>query len=281
MAREEKFMSSTDPGRIVCPGCGRSGPYRPELAGKRLKCKCGGIIQVPARSLPVEASDEPLRPQPVAPAPSVPPDDPDAGYDIRETAETDNRPVQRPANVLAYGTGAAPAPPPETGPGAFPIYPRPKTYSSNSAAEQSHLIRMVIVIAAITVVIGGSIFGIRMLKGPGSSAPQLGEDADIEAKISDEYHKDVHAWFQEDPSRIMGPWTQTQALSQADRWQQQGAKQVLAFGSRISMVAVIELPDDPAKRKALFDWQAQWHREHLTKVWTDVGQKYLMIRLGI
>jgi hypothetical protein len=251
------------------------------LAGKKLKCKCGGIIEVPAHSPPAPPSDEPLRPEPIAPAPSGPADDPDAGYDIQKTAESDKRPVRRPPNVLAYGTGAAPAPPPEPGPGAFPVYPRPKTYASDSAAEQSHLIRMVILIAVITVVIGGSILGIRMLKGPGSNAPQLGEDADIEAKINDEYHKEVHAWFQEDSSRILGPWTQTQALSQADRWQQQGAKQVLAFGSRISLVVVIELPDDPAKRKVLFDWQAQWHREHMTKVWTDVGQKYLMIRLGI
>jgi hypothetical protein len=119
-----------------------------------------------------------------------------------------------------------------------------------------------------------------MLKGSGPTTPQLGEDADIEAKMDDEYHKEVHAWFQEDSSRLMGPWTQTQALSQADRWQQQGAKQVLAFGSRMSMVAVIELPDDPAKRKPIFDWQAQWHRDHFVKVWPDVGQKYLMIRLG-
>jgi len=280
MASEEKLMSTTGPGRIVCPSCGRSGPYRPELAGKRLKCKnCGGIIQVPVRSLPVETSDEPLHPEPIAPAPTEPADDPDAGYEVRQTPESDNRPVQRPPNVLAYGTGAAPAP--EPAPSAFPTYPRPKTYASNSAAEQSQLIRMVILIAVITVVIGGSIFGIRMFKGPGSSAPQLGEDADIEAKISDEYHKEVHDWFQEDPSRIMGPWSQNQAVAQADRWHEQGAKQVLAFGSRISLVVVIELPDDPAQRKPIFDWQAQWHKEHLAKVWTDVGQKYLMIRLGI
>ena len=139
---------------------------------------------------------------------------------------------------------------------------------------------MVIIFAVIAAVVGGSIFGIRMLKGTGPTGPQLGEDADIQAKIDGEYNKEIHAWFQEDGTRIMGPWTQSQALSQADRWKEMGAKQTLAFGSRMSMVAVIELPDDPAKRKALFDWQAQWHASHLVKVWTDVGQKYLMIRLG-
>jgi hypothetical protein len=34
-------------------------------------------------------------------------------------------------------------------------------------------------------------------------------------------------------------------------------------------------------RKQIFDWQAQWHREHFQKVWADGGQKYLMIRLGL
>ena len=62
-------MSTTQPQRIVCPACGRSGPYRPELAGKRLKCKCGGTIQVPAASGPEDQSEEPLRPEPIAPAP--------------------------------------------------------------------------------------------------------------------------------------------------------------------------------------------------------------------
>lgn len=270
-------MAANQPGRIVCLSCGRSGPYRPELAGKRLKCKCGGVIQVPAAG-PAEAeSDEPLRVEPIATGAT---EDPDAGYDIREPDEPVKQARKRPPDVVAYRTGAAASPPAEAAPEAYPTYPRPKTYSSNTAAEKSQLIRMAILFVVIGLVIGGSIFGIRMLKGSGPSTPQLGEDADIEAKINDEYHKEVHAWFQEDSSRLLGPWTQSQALSQADRWQQQGAKQVLAFGSRLSMVAVIELPDDPAKRKPIFDWQAQWHRDHFAKVWPDVGQKYLMIRLG-
>jgi len=274
-------MPSAQPTRIVCPSCKRSGPYRPELAGKRLKCKCGGTIEVPAAS--TAEDDEPLHIEPVRPAaaasmPAEQPENPDDGYDIRED-DIPKRPVERPADVVSYRTATSEAPE-EPAPQTYPTFARPKTYGRNVEAEQSQLVKLVILLVVIVGIIAGSIFGIKMLKGSGPTGPQLGEDQDIEAKLSDEYHKEIHAWFQEDSSRIMGPWTQSQALSQADRWQQDGAKQVIAFGSRMSMVAVIELPDDPAKRKALFDWQAQWHRDHFQKVWGDVGQKYLMIRVG-
>ena len=76
-------MPTAQPDRIVCEGCRRSGPYKPELAGKKIKCKCGHIMRVPvARSAapmpaksvppsvappePVEAADEEIvRPQPL------------------------------------------------------------------------------------------------------------------------------------------------------------------------------------------------------------------------
>ena len=141
---------------------------------------------------------------------------------------------------------------------------------------------MVLVVAILGVVIVGAIFGLKFLRGSGTPAgPQLGEDGDIEAKLNDEYHKEIHDWYKEDESRMLGSWSEEQALTYADRWQKEGAKQVIAFGSKMSLELVIELPDDPAQRKAIFDWQAQWHSEHFQKVWTDVGQKYLMIRMGL
>jgi hypothetical protein len=162
----------------------------------------------------------------------------------------------------------------------YPTMSRPKT--QDGGEEKSGLLRMVLLVGVLGLLIAGAIVGIKKFGGSHRPAgPQLGEDADIEEKIQDEYNKDVHAWFQEDHTRILGPWSESQALGQADRWQQQGAKRVLAFGARLSMLVVIELPDDPAQRKQLFDWQADWHGRHMQKIWTDVGQKYLMIRLGI
>jgi hypothetical protein len=274
--------------RIVCSQCGRSGPMKPALAGKKLRCKCGNLIMVP--EFPAEEAQsedlqdlEPLRPEPVQEGQAAHSGvDEGDEYDIRDAAPADNREVERPADVVAYQS-ARRAAPPEPPASAFPHFARPKTYGSDSSAEQSSLIRYAIILAVLAVLIGGSIAGMKFLggHGGGSSAPMPGEDADIVAKMNDEYCKEIHAWFQEDNTRIMGPWSQSQALSQADKWSQMGAKQVLALGSRMSLVAVIELPDEAAKRKQLFDWQAQWHAEHMQRVWTDVGQKYLMIRLGV
>ena len=39
---------------IRCPSCGRTYAYKPELAGRRVKCKCGAAIQVPAAAPPDE-----------------------------------------------------------------------------------------------------------------------------------------------------------------------------------------------------------------------------------
>lgn len=270
--------------RITCPQCGRSGPYRAEMAGRKLKCKCGNVMQIPAAN--TEDTEEPIKLDPIAPAMrAARAEEQGDEYDVAEPAPEPNRNVQRPADVIAYRSAPAEKEPP-TKPmaPAFPTFMKPKTYSAGEGADQSQLVRLVIILAIVVAVIGGAIFGIRYVAGSHSASARAalpGEDADIQAKMQDEYYKEVHAWFQQDGSRMLGPWTQQQALSQVERWQDMGAKQVLAFGSRLSTVAVIELPDDPAKRKQIFDWQAQWHADHFEKIWTDVGQKYLMIRLGI
>jgi hypothetical protein len=52
-------LAST-PTSIVCPSCGKRYGYKPELAGKRVKCKCGGVIGVPAAPAPVEEEAAPV-----------------------------------------------------------------------------------------------------------------------------------------------------------------------------------------------------------------------------
>jgi len=279
-------MAENQTSRIVCPSCGRSYSYKPELAGRKAKCKCGGIIQVPVQEAPAADEPEPLRPEPVAPAPvAAGESSEDTGdeYDIREPAKIEKPTVKRSPQVLAYRGGAATDPSPAQGSRrAFPSIHRPSTDSAREAEEQSQVVKMVVVTAILAVVIVGAIFGLKFMHGSSTPAgPQLGEYGDIQAKMDDEYHKEIHDWFKEDNTRILGPWTQEQALVFANRWQKQGAENVIAFGSKMSLVVVIELPDDPAQRKQIFDWQTQWHAEHFQKVWKDVGQKYLMIRLGV
>jgi hypothetical protein len=41
-------MESTTTGKFSCDGCGKSYSWKTELAGRRVKCKCGGVMTVPA-----------------------------------------------------------------------------------------------------------------------------------------------------------------------------------------------------------------------------------------
>ena len=43
---------------IVCPACGKRYAYKPEMAGRRLKCKCGGVISVPLPPTPEPMEDQ-------------------------------------------------------------------------------------------------------------------------------------------------------------------------------------------------------------------------------
>src|SRR5215471_14931347 len=45
------------PAVITCPTCSKEYRWKPELAGKRVKCKCGEVIAVPASQPEPEAND--------------------------------------------------------------------------------------------------------------------------------------------------------------------------------------------------------------------------------
>jgi len=78
---------------VLCPSCGKQFRWKPELAGKRAKCKCGGVIAIPA-----------------PPAPAPPAGDEDE-YDIAPTA----------APVVPRSTAPAqPAAPADSQPGLSP-----------------------------------------------------------------------------------------------------------------------------------------------------------------
>lgn len=54
-------MGSTTAGKFSCDACGKSYGWKAELAGRRVKCKCGGVMTVPA-SDPAAVEDAPLPP---------------------------------------------------------------------------------------------------------------------------------------------------------------------------------------------------------------------------
>ena len=43
-------MGETTQAKFSCPSCGRQFSWKPELAGKSAKCKCGATIKIPAQA---------------------------------------------------------------------------------------------------------------------------------------------------------------------------------------------------------------------------------------
>lgn len=151
--------------------------------------------------------------------------------------------------------------------------------------EHSALIRQAILYTLILLVIVGGIFSLRFIGSSKSSSttPALGEDADVEQMMRDENGTEVRAWLADRRGRMLSGMTDTQAEHRIDDWYNMGATKVYAFGGTLSMTVALELPANPAKRKALFDWVNHWHQDMPNPIppMSDVGQKYLLVRLKL
>ena len=86
-------MAQTQEMKFACPSCKKEFTWKPEIAGKKAKCKCGTVIDIPAAP-----------PPPPLPPPDVDPfDNPDYMYDFAE----------EPKGTAGGAAGAPPPPPPQ------------------------------------------------------------------------------------------------------------------------------------------------------------------------
>jgi hypothetical protein len=213
---------------IQCPACGKSLQVPPQLAGKRAKCSCGQVLQVPA---------------------------------------TPNQAAQAAGLTLGY-RGAS-----------------PKGHSPNE--EHAAVIRQAIIYSALLVLLVGLVFAVRFVgtrysaNSKAAVAATPGEDAMVSEMIDNENGTEAREWLAGHPGRMLSGMTTSQAQSRIDQWYRMGATKVYAFGGVLSMSAVLELPADPAQRKALIDWTNDWNAKSLVKPTPDVGQKYLLVRLRL
>ncbi len=164
--------------------------------------------------------------------------------------------------------------------------PKPRAQEKKREAtgprKKSRIARVAIILGVLVAIIALPAIGLHWWTShQAPPKPLVGQDKDVTSKLTKEPHQEIHTWFQQDSNRVLGPWSKDEALKTADEWKKDGAKQVIAIGTHISTVAVIELPDNPTQRKGLFEWAANWNQQHDQKVWPDVGQHYLMIQLGI
>jgi hypothetical protein len=247
-------MASAQEGKVTCESCGRQYSWKPPLAGKKAKCKCGAAISFPQQVPAPEAQDL---------------------YDVAE-------PPQDPSAPLEY------QPPPPSAPAA----PRKKAVSKSPIAEEhkaekaAKLRQMAVILGALALVIGVVIGGKYLM--PSQSVPPPipqnlpGQDSRVAKMIADDGATEVEQWFKTNTEGgVIGFfWTRGKTEKVAEAWYKQGAKTVLAFGRNWTYSLAIELPDDKDKRQYFIDYAAEYRSEnpglHLPPQ-TDVGQKYIVI----
>jgi hypothetical protein len=257
-------------GVISCPACGASYPWKPQLAGTKVRCKCGKLFEArPPKALPAEAVAEP---EIIAV---------DEDSDVSVIPSKRRMPtVMRPAG--GGGGGAATAAPPPTISAAdlaaaYPTHGRRRVVAQADAGDDSKKKLLVPLIAICVLLVGGGIFAGLALKGGmlGSSKPMLGDDKMITEMIEGENGTEVKEWLKANSRHMFFNMTEGQASGLADRLYAMGALKVYAFGEVISKSIAVELPDDPVKRKALFDYEKQ-HNGWRSKS-KDVGQRYFLL----
>jgi len=158
-------MSSGEPGKIVCDGCGRRYTWKPQLAGKTVKCKCGAAITVP-RDEPVEVAPD--------------------GYDLADVGAADapaytpaayTPPAYSPpasADAAAPGARSAGKPGPSRIPGAR------QSPRGDGSAKKNEVRKIVTIAVGLVLVIGlviGAKFAFQAFGSSGKAKNLKGMDA--------------------------------------------------------------------------------------------------------
>jgi hypothetical protein len=163
---------------------------------------------------------------------------------------------------------------------AFGI-PAPHRAAQVTEDRAGQLNQILIAVALMLLLLAGIMAGRLAWRHFNKPVNYVGDDAKVAELIDDSGGTEIHAWLKQDPQRIAGGMSSVQALALADRLQLMGAKQVLAFGSRMTRVLAIELPENPDQRKALFVYENDYEQQHFEKPSKDVGQHYLLMNLGL
>ncbi len=250
-------------GFISCPQCGATYAWKQQMAGKKVRCKCGKMF---AAHLPAALPAEPVE------EPDIFAIDEDSDYSaLPKKAPT--RMVAASAAPAARGSAAGGAPDLAA---AYPMRGRGRVVAQEEDLNASK--KKILVPAAIVVMlIGGGIFATLAMKGGllGPRKAMLGDDAQIIAMIEDEGGTEVKEWIKAHNRHMIHNMTEGQVIGFADRLYGMGAVKVYAFGEVISASLAVELPADPAQRKKLWEFEKQ-HNRFRSKA-KDVGQNYFLL----
>jgi hypothetical protein len=288
-----------------CDACGKQYPWKPELAGKKAKCKCGALLNIPAQpqaaraparvavAVPVDESQEyrcPACKNELNPGTAV---CINCGYDLR-TGEYVNTQVDTGDVEEAE---AAPTPkkkkkvaaPAKTGkPSATAwvgVTKSRREKASETEKDNSRTMKQVIIALVLCVLVVGVIFGGKFVfskmgnKGPVVKLP--GNDSEAEDLLQNHDPMDPKAFLDAHQSRSIGIlWTKSKALAKVQQWYDMGAVKIwVPSDGLIARQVIIQLPEDKEKRLALIQLGGRVDDFEPGKVQTvkDVGQKYVIV----
>jgi hypothetical protein len=289
-----------------CDSCGKQYPWKAELAGKKAKCKCGALLNIPAQP---QVARSPAR---AAVAVAVPVDESqgyrcpacknelnpgtaicvNCGYDLRtgeyvntqvdtgdDGAEAEAVPTPKKKKKLA-----APA---KTGkPSATAwvgVTKSKREKASETEKDNSRTMKQVIIALVLCVVVVGVIFGGKFVFSKmGSKGPQVklpGDDSEAMRMLEENQPMEAAAFIESHKSRMIGTqWTQAKALAKIKQWYEMGAVKIwVPSDGLIARQVIIELPQDKEKRHELLQMGARMEDETGQKVAKDVGQKYVIV----
>ena len=276
---------------FACPACGKTFAWNPAKAGKKGPCKCGQILTVPrerpgAEDDPGDSGDyelaDHLANQDEIPAVAKARQCGGCGAQLDPTAVVCVRCGLdfRTGKKVGAGKPAAKASAAAAG-GSDPRFAgivvpsKPPKIDEGNAKPLLYGLGGVVVAAILAI---GLVKGVGVLGGGDPMEGRHAEDVEAMEKLADAGPTEARQWLETGTTdRMLGGMSERQAMAQIDRWYADGCKTVWAFGSRMSISAVLELPDDPAKREKLFAWRDKYYALSPEEALPDEGQQYMVV----
>ncbi|HEV8290348.1 MAG TPA: hypothetical protein VGP94_00425 [Tepidisphaeraceae bacterium] len=290
-----------------CDSCGKQYPWKSELAGKKAKCKCGAVLNIPTQPQAARA----VARTPVAVAAAAPLDESqgyrcpackndltpgtaicvNCGYDLRtgqyvstqvdtgdDEAEAAPTPKKKKKKVAAAAKSGKPSATAWVG-----VTKSAREKAADQEVDKSRTMKQVIIALVLCVAVVGVIFGGKFafskMGNKGSAVKLPGQDAEAMRMLNENQPMEAKEFIESHKSRMIGTmWTQAKALAKIKQWYEMGAVKVyVPSDGLIARFVIIELPQDPAKREALINWQAVFEDENGNrKTIKDEGQKYVI-----
>jgi DNA-directed RNA polymerase subunit RPC12/RpoP len=255
-----------------CRFCGRIYPLQSELMGRSIRCKCGRPILVPGVRQKSQTTTTPVDEGNFLRCPQCENRIPAGEYICAEcNFNLRTGQIEEPVAEPAAPSSAAAMP---------PSLKSPQTKRYDDQQKRTTILLACGFLALVLVTLAG-IWLVNRRSAPATSGPLPAEDALVQEMLQTDAPREAIEWLAVHPSRMFSGMTRSQADDRVRMLYSLGAKQVLAFGSGMTTAIAVELPDEADRRLEIFQWQERWHKQHRHRVWEDVGQKYLLIRLGI